>query len=95
MYQRFLTPNFKPFNPIELARETEKIVAREGADGLERKYVSVYSAPVYGGIATGYAVGCCLRCIYCWTNWSRDFPEKSGRFYSPGEVAEALLRAAE
>ncbi|MEO0142618.1 MAG: radical SAM protein [candidate division WOR-3 bacterium] len=95
MYQRFLTPDFKPFNPIELARETEKIVTSEGADGLERKYVSVYSAPVYGGIATGYAVGCCLRCIYCWTNWSRDFPEKFGRFYSPSELAEALLMAAE
>lgn len=95
MYQRFLTPNFTPFNPLELARETEKIVTKEGLEGLERKYVSVYSAPVYGGIATGYAVGCCLRCVYCWTNWSRDFPEKFGRFYSPGELAETLLRAAE
>ncbi|MCX7995815.1 MAG: radical SAM protein [candidate division WOR-3 bacterium] len=95
MYQRFITVGFKPFNPLELAQETEKIVTREGNDGLERKYVSVYSAPVYGGIATGYAVGCCLRCIYCWTNWSRDFPENFGRFYSPGELAEALLRTAE
>ncbi len=95
VYQRFLTSNFKPFNPIELAKETEKIVTRQGSEGLERKYVSVYSAPVYGGIATGYAVGCCLRCVYCWTNWSRDFPEKFGKFYSPGELAEALLRAAE
>ncbi len=94
-YQRFLTRDFKPFNPIELAELTEKIVTREGPEGLERKYVNVYSAPVYGGIATGYAVGCSLRCIYCWTNWSRDFPEKFGKFYSPGELAEALLKSAQ
>jgi uncharacterized Fe-S cluster-containing radical SAM superfamily protein len=94
-YQRFLTPGFKPFDPLELAKETERIVTREGPEGLERKYVGIYSAPVYRGIATGYAAGCCLRCIYCWSNWSRDFPEKFGEFYSPGEVAERLFKAAE
>jgi len=94
-YPRFLTPELKPFDPLELARETEKIVTREGKHGLERKYVGIYSAPVYRGIATGYAAGCCLRCIYCWANWSRDFPEKFGEFYSPGEVARRLFRAAE
>jgi len=79
---------------LELARETEKIVTREGEEGLERKYVAFYSAPVYRGIATGYAVGCCLRCIYCWSNWSRDFPEKYGDFYSPREAARRLVDAA-
>jgi len=93
-YQRFLTSGFIPFDPLELARETEKIVTRESPEGLERKYVGIYSAPVYGGIATGYAAGCCLRCIYCWSNWSRDFPEKFGEFYSPQEVAQKLLEAA-
>lgn len=94
-YQRFLTPKFKPFDPLDLARETEKIVTKRGKEGLERKYVGIYSAPVYRGIATGYAAGCCLRCIYCWANWSRDFPEKLGEFYSPQEVAQRLFRAAE
>lgn len=94
-YQRFLTPNFKPFNPLELARETEKIVTRPDPEGLERKYVGIYSAPVYRGIATGYAAGCCLRCIYCWSDWSRDFPESFGRFYSPKEVAQNLFKTAE
>jgi uncharacterized Fe-S cluster-containing radical SAM superfamily protein len=61
----------------------------------QRKYAGIYSAPVYGGIATGYAVGCCLRCIYCWSNWSRDFPERYGKFYSPREVAKKLFKAAE
>jgi len=93
-YQRFLTPDFKPFNPLELARETEQIVTREGSDGLERKYTDFYSVPVYRGIATGYAVGCCLRCVYCWSDWSRDFPERFGEFYSPKEVTQKLFKAA-
>ena len=93
-YQRFLIPNFTPFDPLELAKETEKIVTRGGPEGIERKYVGIYSAPVYRGIATGYAAGCCLRCMYCWSNWSRDFPEKFGKFYSPKEVAQGLFKAA-
>ena len=93
-YQRFLTPGFKPFDPLKLARETEKIVIREGPNGLERKYTDFYSVPVYRGIATGYAAGCCLRCFYCWSNWSRDFPEIFGAFYSPKQVAEKLIQAA-
>jgi len=94
-YPRFLTQDFKPFNPLELAKKTELIVTRRGPEGLERKYTGFYSVPVYRGIATGYAVGCCLRCIYCWSNWSRDFPERFGKFCSPKHVAEKLLRAAE
>jgi len=94
-YQRFLRRGFKPFDPLELARETEKIVTRKGKEGLERKYVGIYSAPVYRGIATGYAAGCCLRCIYCWSNWSRDYPEKFGKFYSPKELSQRLFKAAE
>ncbi|MEM3382649.1 MAG: radical SAM protein [Nitrososphaerales archaeon] len=93
-YQRFLTQGFKPFDPLELAKETEKLVTREGYEGLERKYVGFYSVPVYRGIATGYAVGCCLRCIYCWSDWSRDFPERFGEFYSPKKVAQRLFKAA-
>ena len=94
-YQRFLTPESKPFDPLELARETERIVTRRGPEGLERKYTGFYSVPVYRGIATGYAAGCCLRCVYCWSNWSRDFPDEFGRFYSPAEAAQRLLKAAE
>ncbi len=94
-YQRFLTPKFQPFDPIKLAKETEKIATRDGPEGLERKYAGVYCAPVYGGIATGYAVGCSLRCIYCWSNWSRDFPERFGEFYSPSKLAQKLFEAVE
>ena len=94
-YQRFLRPGFTPFDPLELARETEKIVTREGKGGLERKYIGIYSAPVYRGIATGYAAGCCLRCTYCWSNWSRDYPEKFGKFYSAKGLSQKLFKAAE
>ncbi len=91
-YQRFLTPTF---NPLDLAKDTEKIVTKIGPGGLERKYTDFYSVPVYGGISTGYGVGCCLRCIYCWSNWSRDFPERFGVFYSPKVAVQRLFKAAE
>lgn len=94
-YQRYITPNSTPFNPLKLAKRTEELITREGYNGLERKYTGIYSAPVYGGIATGYATGCCLRCIYCWSNWSRDFPHEFGTFFSPIEVFHQLLEAAE
>jgi len=89
-YQRFITPSFKPFNPVELAIETEKIVCK----GNQRKYTDFYATGVYGGIATGYTVGCCLRCVFCWVDWSRDFPEKFGNFCSPEEAFKRLSAAA-
>lgn len=95
MYQRFLSPHVDPFNPLELAAKTEKVITRKGIEGVERKYTAFYAAPVYRGIATGYAAGCCLRCFYCWANWSRDFPEKFGDFYSPREAAHNLFEAAQ
>ena len=93
-YPRFVTPTFHPFDPVELARETEKIVTRIGPNGMERKYEDFYATGVYGGIATGYCVGCCLRCVFCWVSWGRDFPEKFGRFYSPREAFNQLRQAA-
>jgi len=93
-YPRFVVPDFEPFDPVELARETEKIVTREGPKGLERKYEDFYATGVYGGIATGYCVGCCLRCVFCWVSWGRDFPEKFGQFYSPKEAFARLEEAA-
>lgn len=89
-YPRFLTPKQEPFDPLELARATEQIVCK----GDKRKYTDFYATGVYGGIATGYTVGCCLRCIFCWVDWSRDFPERFGGFYSPSEAFERLREAA-
>lgn len=89
-YQRYLEPGFIPFDPLELAKQTEEIVCR----GDRRKYTKFICTRMYGGIATGYTCGCCLRCIFCWVHWCRDFPEKYGRFYSPSEAFQNLTRVA-
>jgi uncharacterized Fe-S cluster-containing radical SAM superfamily protein len=90
-YPRFLTKEWEPYDPVELAKETEKIVCK----GDARKYTDFYATGVYGGIATGYTVGCCLRCYYCWVDWSRDYPEKLGDFYTAEQTYENLKRAAQ
>lgn len=89
-YPRLLTKEFEPYDPVELAKETEKIVCK----GDARKYTDFYATGVYGGIATGYTVGCCLRCFYCWVDWSRDFPEKLGEFYTAKQTFENLKKTA-
>jgi len=90
LYPRWVTPNFQPFDPLELIQRTEAIVT----EGFSRKYTAFYCVGVYGGISTAYTVGCCLRCIFCWVDWSRDFPERLGQFYSPQEVCQMLLTNA-
>ena len=87
-YQRYLEPGFTPFDPLELARQTEEIVCR----GDSRRYTKFCRTRMYGGIATGYTCGCCLRCMFCWVHWSRDFPERHGRFYSPVEAFRQFSR---
>jgi uncharacterized Fe-S cluster-containing radical SAM superfamily protein len=89
-YPRYLMPGFAPSDPLELVKQTEHIVC----DGNRRKYTKFSCPRMYGGIATGYACGCCLRCIFCWVHWSRDFPEKYGSFKSPEEVFDKLSRIA-
>jgi len=89
-YPRYVQPGFTPFDPLELAKRTEQIVCQ----GDRRKYTNFYRVGVYGGIATGYTCGCCLRCIFCWVDWSRDFPEQYGDFYSPEEAFSRLRRVA-
>jgi len=71
-YPRYVTPDFEPFDPVKLARETEKIVTKYENGKCKRKYTAFYATGVYGGISTGYTVGCCLRCVFCWVDWSRE-----------------------
>jgi uncharacterized Fe-S cluster-containing radical SAM superfamily protein len=87
IYPGYLGEGFEPFDPIELAKLTEAKVCR----GSSRKYTDFYCVGVYGGISTGYTIGCCLRCIFCWVGFSRDFPDKYGQFHSPEEVAHRLI----
>lgn len=87
-FPRVITPSSAPYNPVELAEVTQDIVCRQADQA--RKYTAVYVAGVYGGIATAYAVGCPLRCIFCWVDDSREYPERRGRFYAPEALVDAL-----
>jgi uncharacterized Fe-S cluster-containing radical SAM superfamily protein len=81
---------FKMLDPFALAERIEKIVN----SGEKRKYYRFRPASFYGGIATADCVGCCLRCLFCWSWHIVVQPEKVGRFYSPEEVARNLLAIA-
>ena len=89
-YPRYLEKGFEPYDPIQLAHLTENMIC----NGLSRKYTDFYCTGVYGGISTGYTVGCCLRCVFCWVDFSRDFPERHGYFCSPEEAFYHLLKNA-
>jgi uncharacterized Fe-S cluster-containing radical SAM superfamily protein len=78
------------YDPIELAESLKKVVA----EGEKRKYYRFRPAPYYGGIATADCVGCCLRCLFCWSWHIIVQAEKTGRFYSPEEVVRSLLSIA-
>ncbi len=89
-YPGYLRKGFLPYDPIQLMRLTEEKVCR----GNARKYTGFYCTGVYGGISTGYLVGCCLRCVFCWVDLSRDFPDRYGQFYPSDEVAQRLVANA-
>jgi uncharacterized Fe-S cluster-containing radical SAM superfamily protein len=89
-YIRELRPGFVAFDPLELAQQTERIVC----EGDRRKYTKFSCPRMYGGIATGYGCGCCLRCVFCWVHASRDYPERHGVFRSPEQVVWELSRIA-
>jgi uncharacterized Fe-S cluster-containing radical SAM superfamily protein len=78
------------YDPVQRAIETEKIVCR----GDCRKYRRFRPARFYGGIATADCVGCCLRCIFCWSWHDLARPETIGQFYSSREVAAKLVSIA-
>jgi uncharacterized Fe-S cluster-containing radical SAM superfamily protein len=75
---------------LVLAEKVKEVI---GA-GEKRKYYRFRPAPYYGGIATADCVGCCLRCLFCWSWHILIQPEKVGRFYSPEEVVRTLLSLA-
>lgn len=79
-----------PFNPINVAQETEKAVVQ----GTKRKYYRFRAAPYYGGIATADAVGCCFLCAYCWNYFKIIKPQNYSKFFSSQEVASNLLKIA-
>jgi uncharacterized Fe-S cluster-containing radical SAM superfamily protein len=77
-----------PFNPIERAKEVESVVVNEE----KRKYYRFRYANYYGGIVTADTIGCCFLCAYCWNYFRNLNFEHAGKFYSPSDVVNNLLK---
>lgn len=78
------------FNPLEIAESVRKVVCRND----QRRYYRFRPSRFYGGIATADCVGCCLRCVFCWSWKEVARPDEFGRFYTPAEVANRLISIA-
>lgn len=78
-------------DPLELTAETQKIVVR---GKLRKYYRRARGTRWYGGIASVYCCGCNLRCVFCWSGFPRDNPDKTGQFYSPEQVFNQLSAVA-
>lgn len=82
-----LNPGFRPFDPLELTELLESRVCK----GDRRLYSRFGRTINYEtGIATGYAVGCPLRCVFCWSGESRDRLKGAYRYYAPREAFDRL-----
>jgi uncharacterized Fe-S cluster-containing radical SAM superfamily protein len=78
------------YDPVEKAASIETVVCR----GDLRKYYRFRPARFYGGIATGDCLGCCLRCLFCWS-WDNVIrADQRGEFHSPEQVARKLIAIA-
>ncbi|HDO19896.1 MAG TPA: radical SAM protein, partial [Thermoplasmatales archaeon] len=78
------------YDPLKLAEKTEKIVVNDN----RRKYHRFRATHFYSGSATADAVGCNLRCVFCWADKPVREPHRMGRFYTPQEIAERLVNIA-
>lgn len=78
------------FDPLELAKATEKVVCNDD----RRSYHRFRPARFYGGVSTADCVGCCLRCVFCWSWREAVNPKKYGRLFTPNEVADRLIAIA-
>ncbi len=78
------------FDPVEMAEFARTIVCKDD----RRKYYRFRSSRFYGGISTADCVGCCLRCIFCWSWREAARPEECGSLYAPEDVARRLLAIA-
>jgi uncharacterized Fe-S cluster-containing radical SAM superfamily protein len=78
------------FDPIEMAKLARNIVCRND----QRKYYRFRPSRFYGGISTADCVGCCLKCVFCWSWREVARPEIFGDFYTPKEVVRSLISIA-
>ncbi len=79
------------YDPIALAAATEKVAV----DGTRRKYVQL-GRPLrfYGGTTSATEVGCNLRCKFCFSDKPVWKPQKTGKFYTPQQVFDGLVKSA-
>jgi uncharacterized Fe-S cluster-containing radical SAM superfamily protein len=78
-------------NSLETAELASNIVCRDD----QRKYYRFRPARFYGGISTADCLGCCLRCVFCWS-WDKvTKPNRFGKYYTPEEVAKRLVSIAQ
>jgi len=75
-------------DPVELTKIVETKVCRSSS----KKYYRFRKTSFYGGCATVDCLGCNLRCAYCWAQKKVWTPEKFGKFYTPREVSEKLIK---
>lgn len=78
------------YDPVERAAAIETVVCRDDL----RKYYRFRPARFYGGIATADCLGCCLRCLFCWSWDNLTRADQRGEFHSPEQVARKLVAIA-
>lgn len=78
------------YNPLELAEKARSLVCKDG----KRKYYRFRPSRFYGGISTADCVGCCLRCVFCWSWDVVVRPNERGNFSAPDDVVSNLIRNA-
>jgi uncharacterized Fe-S cluster-containing radical SAM superfamily protein len=70
------------YDPVKIAELTGKTVCENN----QRKYYHFRPSRFYGGIATADCVGCCLRCVFCWSWNVTTRPGKCGKLYRPDGI---------
>lgn len=78
------------YDPVDIAEITGKTVCENN----RRKYYRFRPARFYGGISTADCVGCCLRCVFCWSWNIVARPEEHGlytNYVTNGFITEEAL----
>ncbi|XXK22323.1 radical SAM protein [Arenicellales bacterium nBUS_48] len=80
------------YDPIAMGRAIERVVV----DGNKRKYAQLAKRlRFYGGVSSAVEVGCSLMaCVFCFSDQPVRKPKKTGKFYTPQQVFDALDSSA-
>jgi uncharacterized Fe-S cluster-containing radical SAM superfamily protein len=80
------------YDPIAMGCAIERVVV----DGNKRKYAQLAKRlRFYGGVSSAVEVGCSLMaCVFCFSDQPVRKPKKTGKFYTPQQVFDALDASA-